>query len=81
MPASELANIWWLSLACYGLAVVSAVVPWVNAEVLLLSASPMAGSRADLAMLVLAVTTGQLTGDSIMYWLSRRAICPPSRRL
>ena len=55
----------------YGLAIVSAVLPWVNAEVLMLSAVPMAGSTPQLGTLVVAVSLGQMTGKSAMYWLAR----------
>ena len=63
----------WLVAGCFGAAIVSAVLPWVNAELLMLSAVPLAGSRAELSTLVLAVTMGQMTGKSVMYWLSRTA--------
>ncbi len=62
-----------LSATYFGLAVVSALVPWVNAEVLMLSAVPLAGSRTKLAWLVALVTLGQMTGKSAMYWISRRS--------
>ncbi len=62
-----------LSAIYFGLAVVSALVPWVNAEVLMLSAIPLAGSRTKLAWLVALVTLGQMTGKSAMYWISRRS--------
>jgi membrane protein YqaA with SNARE-associated domain len=54
------------------LAVVSAVVPWVNAEVLMLSAVPWASPPLLLA-LVVSVTLGQMAGKSVVFWLSRRA--------
>jgi membrane protein YqaA with SNARE-associated domain len=53
------------------LAVVSAVLPWVNGEVLMISAIPIAASRPALAALVVAVSAGQMTGKSVMYWLAR----------
>jgi membrane protein YqaA with SNARE-associated domain len=59
----------WFYLA----AVVSAVVPWVNAEVLMVSAVPLAGSTPHLAGLVTAVTLGQMTGKSVMFVLARRS--------
>jgi membrane protein YqaA with SNARE-associated domain len=62
-----------LSVTYFALAMVSAVVPWVNAEVVMLSAVPLAGSNAQLAGLVGLVTLGQMTGKSIMYWASRMA--------
>ena len=65
----------------YALAVLSAVLPWVNAEVLMLSAIPVARSRLALGALVIAVSLGQMTGKSIMYWLSRTSTWPRSPRL
>jgi len=67
------ANLWTLVLAYYGLAIVSAVVPWVNGELLMLSASPLAGSRLEICALVLAVSAGQMTGKAAAYWASRRS--------
>lgn len=81
MTGPELSNIWWIAAGCYTLAVVSAVVPWVNAEVLMLSAAPLAGSPIQLAVLVALVTLGQMTGKSIMYWISRNATRPRAPRL
>lgn len=36
----EATSLWWLLLGCFGDAIVSALVPWVNAELLLLVALP-----------------------------------------
>lgn len=81
MTGCEFTNIWCVALGCYTLAVVSAVVPWVNAEVLMLSAVPLAGSPYQLGVLVSVVTLGQMTGKSIMYWVSRKATRPRAKRL
>lgn len=67
----------WTFLSYYALAVVSAVVPWVNAEVVMVSAVPLARSSVHLAALVVAVSCGQMTGKSAMYWLSRRSTTRP----
>lgn len=56
----------------YTLAIVTAVVPWVNAEVVMLSAVPLAATSWQLAALVTAVSLGQMTGKSALYWASRR---------
>ncbi|HEY5619504.1 MAG TPA: VTT domain-containing protein [Vicinamibacterales bacterium] len=66
-------NLWSVALGYYGLAIVSAVLPWVNAELLMMSAVPVAGSRGALAVLVTAVSAGQMTGKAIMYWASRKS--------
>jgi len=81
MTGLELPNIWWIAAGCYTLAVVSAVVPWVNAEVMMLSAVPLAGSSMQLAVLVALVTLGQMTGKTIIYWTSRNATRPRAPRL
>ena len=81
MMGLELPNIWWIALGCYAIAVVSAVVPWVNAEVVMLSAVPLAGSPYQLGALVTLVTLGQMTGKAIMYWVSRNATRPRAPRL
>lgn len=63
----------WTAAGCYLLAIVSAVLPWVNAEVLMLSAVPLAGTPLQLAALAAAVTAGQMTGKSAMYWVGKRS--------
>lgn len=74
-------HIWWLAGGCYILALVSALVPWVNAEVLMLAALPFARSPLHLALLVALMTLGQMTGKSAMYWCSRRAAFRPTLRM
>ena len=71
----------WLIVSWYLASVVSALVPWVNAEVLMLSALPLATTNDRLTLLVLAVTLGQMTGKSVMYWLSRGATGAGVQRL
>ena len=71
----------WIAGGYYALAVVSALVPWVNAEVLMLTAVPQAGSPARLALLVALVTLGQMTGKATMYWIARSAVRPQAPRL
>jgi membrane protein YqaA with SNARE-associated domain len=73
-----LPSVWPSALAYFGLAIVSAVFPWVNAELLMISAVPVAGSRSALAALVVAVAAGQMTGKTLMYWASRRSAHPHS---
>lgn len=68
-------------LFCLGWAFVSAVVPWVNAEVLVVSLPAMAGSRAQLATLILAATAGQMAGKCIVYWVGRRGAAASSGRI
>jgi membrane protein YqaA with SNARE-associated domain len=62
----------WLVLSYYGLAVASAVFPWINAEVLVLSLPAVAPSRPALILLVLIATAGQMTGKCFLYWAGRK---------
>jgi membrane protein YqaA with SNARE-associated domain len=75
------AGLWWTALGYYMAAIVSAVVPWVNGELLMMSAVPLARSRGALAILVVAVTAGQMTGKALMYWVSRKSTRPHSMRV
>jgi membrane protein YqaA with SNARE-associated domain len=70
----------WLIVACFGGAIVSALLPWVNAELLMLSALPLATAHGELVQLVFAVTGGQMVGKSVMYWLSREGTGSHARR-
>ncbi|MGH9256994.1 MAG: VTT domain-containing protein [Vicinamibacterales bacterium] len=74
-------NLWSAVLGYYALAIVSAVLPWVNAELLMISAIPLAGSRGGLVALVVAVSAGQMTGKAFMYWASRTSTRPHSPRV
>src|SRR5262245_50439856 len=81
MSIADLHNLGWILSGCYVMAIVSALLPWVNAEVLTLSASPFATSRWELSGIVLAVALGQMTGKSVTYWLSRSAAVSGTSRL
>jgi len=63
-----------LHLSCYLLSIVSALVPWVNAEILLLSLSVFTSSPFHLAGLVILASAGQMTGKCVLYWAGRGAI-------
>jgi membrane protein YqaA with SNARE-associated domain len=60
-----------LYLGCFGLSIVSALVPWVNGEVLLLSLTALARSPSDLVILVLLASAGQMAGKCFLYWAGR----------
>ena len=60
---------WYLS--GYGAAVVSALIPVVNAELLLLSLIALTASRGGAVTMALIVTAGQVTGQGLLYWLAR----------
>jgi membrane protein YqaA with SNARE-associated domain len=63
-----------LLASCFFLSIVSALVPWVNGEVMLLSLSALAPSSAHLAGLALLASAGQMIGKCILYWAGRGAI-------
>ena len=58
--------------ACFGLTVVSAVVPWVHAEIILLSFTTTASSPAAIAAFVIVATAGQMTGKTFLYAAGRQ---------
>jgi len=62
----------WLILSYFGLTVASAVMPWFNAEVIVLSMPAVAPSRTVLAILVVIATVGQMTGKCFVYWAGRK---------
>lgn len=59
---------------CYALLIVSALVPWVNSEVIVLSLSALVPSRVGQVMLVLFAAAGQMTGKSVLFWAGRRVV-------
>jgi membrane protein YqaA with SNARE-associated domain len=63
-----------LHLSCFFLSIVSALVPWFNGEVVLLSLSAFASSPFQLAALAIVASAGQMTGKCILYWAGRRAL-------
>ncbi|HEU4630253.1 MAG TPA: VTT domain-containing protein [Gemmatimonadaceae bacterium] len=67
-------------LATLGVCLLSAVVPFVNAELYLLAAASVASSRLAPA-LVVAAALGQMLGKSLMYYAGRGALRLPSERL
>jgi len=58
----------WVGLWVYGLTVASAIVPWINAEIIVLSLPAFATSREALFVLLLIATAGQMTGKCAVYW-------------
>jgi membrane protein YqaA with SNARE-associated domain len=71
----------WLPVTSFALAIVSALLPWFNAEVLLLAASSAVASRTELVFVVLAITLGQVVGKIAMYWGARSATGRPTPRV
>lgn len=71
----------WACAGCFALTVVSAIVPWINAEVIVLSLPALAPSKSALAVLVLVATAGQMTGKLAVYWAGRGSAHLPSPRV
>ncbi|MBP1607953.1 MAG: putative rane protein [Acidobacteria bacterium] len=61
-------------LWCFALSIVSALVPWVNGEVILLSLTALVHSSSARAMLVLCASAGQMIGKCILYWSAKGMI-------
>jgi membrane protein YqaA with SNARE-associated domain len=62
----------WTALGCFALTLLSALVPWVNAEVIVLSLPAVAASGTELVLLLLVATAGQMSGKCVLYWIARR---------
>jgi membrane protein YqaA with SNARE-associated domain len=71
----------WMLVACFGTSILTALLPWMNAEVMLLSATRFVASQSALMALVAVVTAGQMTGKAAMYWLARKAADAGTDRL
>jgi membrane protein YqaA with SNARE-associated domain len=63
-----------LYLSCFGMSIVSALVPWVNGEALLIIAAALARSPWDLVCLVLLASAGQMVGKCVLYWAGRGTV-------
>ena len=66
---------------CFALTLVSAVAPWVNAEIVLLSFTTTASSPAMTTALVVIATAGQMTGKMALYAAGYRGARSPSERM
>jgi membrane protein YqaA with SNARE-associated domain len=62
----------WTIATCFVAAIVSALLPWVNAELMLLAVAAPLTSVSDVSGVVLAVTVGQVIGKSGLYWMARQ---------
>ena len=63
----------WLFASCFGMSVVSALVPWFNGEAIALSFAVLMRSPLDLALLALAASAGQMLGKGVLYYLGSGA--------
>jgi membrane protein YqaA with SNARE-associated domain len=70
-----------LYASCFFLSIVSALVPWINGEVLLLSLAALVRSPASLVALVLLASAGQMVGKCMLYWAGRGVAPLRSRRV
>jgi membrane protein YqaA with SNARE-associated domain len=66
--------------ATLGVCALSAVVPFVNAELYLVAASALA-PRGLVVPLIVAGAVGQMIGKTVMYYAGRGAVRLPSERL
>jgi membrane protein YqaA with SNARE-associated domain len=66
---------------CFVLSIVSALLPWMNGEVLLLSCTALARSPLDLVILVLLASAGQMAGKCGLYWAGRGTVNRQSGRI
>ena len=78
---AEIEALLLICAGCFALTAVSAVVPWVNAEIVLLSFTAMASSPAVMALLVVVATAGQMTGKLALYAAGRQGSRAPSPRV
>ena len=63
----------WILSSGFGLSIVSAILPWFNAEVILLSLAALLRSPFDLVVLALVVSAGQMVGKCVVYWAGFQA--------
>jgi len=71
----------WPYAGFFLLSAVSAVFPWVNTEILVLSMSALTRTPFGLALVVLVGTAGQMAGKSVLYWAGRGALHLRLRRM
>ena len=68
-------------VGCFALSIVSALVPWFNGEVVLLSFTVLARSRWATLWLVLLACAGQMAGKCILYWAGKGMVALKSGRM
>ena len=59
------------AITTLALSFVSAIIPWVNAEAIVIALRAIAHSPAQLAGLVVVVTVGQMAGKCVVYFAGR----------
>jgi membrane protein YqaA with SNARE-associated domain len=66
----------WIQLICFVLSLVSAILPWMNGEVMVISLAAFLRSGVDLATLTVVAAAGQMTGKALTYWAVREGLAP-----
>lgn len=64
-------------VSCYFLLIGSALIPWLNSELIVVSLSALMPSDAQRVVLVLVAAAGQVSGNSVLYWAGRGAFRLP----
>jgi membrane protein YqaA with SNARE-associated domain len=62
----------WMFTSCFGMSVASALLPWLNGELIVLSFAAFLHSPFHLAMLALLAAAGQMIGKCVLYWVGAR---------
>jgi membrane protein YqaA with SNARE-associated domain len=81
MAGFEHAGFLAMSLGCFGLTIASAIFPWLNTEIIVLSLPALARSPAELAWFVGIAVAGHLVGKCGVYWAARRGTARPPSQL
>jgi membrane protein YqaA with SNARE-associated domain len=68
-------------LVCFALTVASAILPWLNAEIIVLALPAVAHSRWALAVLVVTAVAGQMAGKCVVYWAGLNSVRAASPRM
>ncbi|MFN7932021.1 MAG: VTT domain-containing protein [Bryobacteraceae bacterium] len=63
---------------CYLLLIASALIPWLNSEVIMGGMAALASTPGGQWALVLVATVGQMTGKCALYWTGRGVLRWPS---
>ena len=68
-------NTYW---TCYLLLMASALIPWLNSEVIMGGMATLATTQWGRWALVLVATVGQMTGKCVLYWAGRGVLRWPA---
>ncbi len=63
----------WIFAACFGMSIASALFPWFNGEVIVLSFAALLRSPLDLAILASLAAGGQMIGKCALFWVGTRS--------